>query len=127
MTFIESHELFKMIQQQYPQNICAGLYDDPRIDTYYINILPKICVVLHGTCECIDTITIVKIPSLKDNMNYDEFKEFINLPDIFEEELFALELEERRFDCSEKPYETLYLEQMNEVFEILQTEFRKLI
>lgn len=109
-------ELFKMIQQRYPQNVFARIYDDPRIDTYYINILPKICVVLHGVCDVIDAITIVKIPSLNDNMNYDKFKEFINLPDIFEEELFELELEGKTFEMNLN----------DEVFEILHKEFDKL-
>lgn len=128
MNSIQSNDLFKMIQEKYQKNIIARLYDDPRLDTYYINILPKICIVFDGVCEYIDTISIVRIPSLDNNdMNYEEFNEFINSMNFEDqEELFMLELDEYDFNYSETNFKIKYLERKNKVFEILNAEFEKL-
>lgn len=121
MTTMYLFHALDAIIKKYPQNVNASLYNDPRIVTEYINILPKICVKLDGIDDNLDEISIVRIPSLNNNnMSYEEFKDFINPlgAEIVEEELFTLKL--KRVPISELNNEK------NRIFKILWDELDKI-
>lgn len=121
MTTMYLSKAFDAITKKYPQNVSASLYNDPRIRIEYINVLPKICVVLDGEdFRNLFEISIVRIPSLESNLSYKEFKNFINPPDdeLDEEELFTLRLNRVAFDELN--------EENNKIFEILWDELNKI-
>ena len=83
------------IIENHPKSKICREVDDPRLDTIYVQVSPKICVRIHGIYNEMSNLSIVSIPSL-DAIDYEELYKYVNINGDEEreepEELFTLNI-----------------------------------
>ena len=92
---ISIDNVINAIIENHPKSKICREVDDPRLDTIYVQVAPKICVIIYGICGDMDDLRIVSIPSL-DTIDYEELYKYVNINGDEEreepEELFTLNI-----------------------------------